>query len=105
MKILVHRLGGLIDPTADAYLLDAFVPGLYGGTGQTIDWDSAREFITEAAKLGKPVILAGGLTPENVQVAIAKVEPYAVDVSSGVEVSPGVKDPIMIRDFIQAARG
>lgn len=91
-----------------AFVLDAFVAGQSGGTGYALDWN----WIAEARAAGEldglpPIILAGGLTPENVAEAIRIVRPYAVDVSSGVEVAgkPGVKDPIKVRDFIQAAKG
>ena len=80
-----------------AFLLDAFDPELIGGTGRTIDWAVARE----AKKFG-PVILAGGLTPENVGQAIRQVEPFAVDVASGVESAPGKKDPAKLRAFFAA---
>jgi phosphoribosylanthranilate isomerase len=86
----------------DAVLLDTFVPGVYGGTGITHDWETARELchITGHNRL----ILAGGLNPSNVQKAIRKVRPYAVDVSTGVESSPGVKDPRKIEFFIKQVR-
>jgi phosphoribosylanthranilate isomerase len=74
--------------STDAVLLDSFTPGKAGGTGETFNWALA----VEAAKFGKPIFLAGGLTPEN------------VDVSSGVEQSPGKKDPKKMRDFIAAVR-
>src|SRR5947209_2472135 len=77
-------------PDADAILLDAYAEGQYGGTGLRLDWDLASEIVRLAPL---PVILAGGLTPDNIAEAIAKVKPYAVDVASGVESSPGVKDP------------
>ena len=80
-----------------AFLLDAFDPELIGGTGKTIDWAVARE----AKKYG-PVILAGGLTPENVGEAIRQVKPFAVDVASGVESAPGKKDPAKLRAFFAA---
>lgn len=83
-----------------ALLLDAHVDGMMGGTGRTFDWDLA----VQAKALGKPIILAGGLTPANVAEAIRQVRPYAVDVSSGVETSPGRKDHHKIREFIQNAR-
>jgi phosphoribosylanthranilate isomerase len=84
-----------------AVVLDAFDEELYGGTGKRVDWDFAERF---KALCPVPMILAGGLTPDNVADAIRKVRPYAVDVSSGVEYSPGIKDPSKLRDFIQAAR-
>ncbi len=83
-----------------AYLLDASVPGQRGGTGQTCDWDAARD----AVALGKPVILAGGLTPDNVADAVRIVQPYAVDTASGVESEPGKKDHGKLRDFVQRAK-
>jgi phosphoribosylanthranilate isomerase len=86
---------------ADAVLLDAYSSDAFGGTGKSLDWHRAAEIISS---LTKPVILAGGLTPDNVAEAIERVRPYAVDVSSGVESSPGVKDPAMVRAFIEAAR-
>jgi phosphoribosylanthranilate isomerase len=85
----------------EGLLLDAFSETAYGGTGKTVNWDLAAEIVA-ASRL--PVILAGGLTPENVAEAIAKVKPYGVDVSSGVESAPGQKDRSKVRDFIQAAR-
>ena len=91
----------LPDFPTDAWLLDAFVPGQRGGTGHSFNWDLA----IEAVKLGKPVFLAGGLTPENVAEAVRKVRPYGVDVSSGVESAPGKKDHAKVRAFIQAAKG
>jgi len=79
-----------------AYLLDTFKAGVPGGTGQTFDWEIALE----AKKLGR-IILSGGLNPGNVLDAVRHVNPYAVDVSSGVEKSPGIKDPGLIRQFIE----
>lgn len=81
------------------FVLDAFSAVSYGGTGQVTDWDLAAE----AAKAAR-VVLAGGLTPENVAEAIRKVQPYGVDVSSGVESRPGKKDPAKIRAFINAVK-
>ena len=80
-------------------VVDAFSSETYGGTGQTVDWSLAREVANAA-----PILLAGGLTPHNVQEAVQQVQPYGVDVSSGVEHSPGKKDPEKIRAFIQAVR-
>jgi phosphoribosylanthranilate isomerase len=86
---------------SEAWLLDAFVPGKLGGTGERFNWELARQ----AAALNQRIILAGGLTPENVSDAIRQVRPYGVDVSSGVEAAPGKKDHAKIRDFIAAAKG
>ncbi len=82
-----------------AVLVDAHVPGMHGGTGQTAPWQLLAGFDP-----GVPVILAGGLTPDNVAEAIRIVRPYAVDVASGVEIAPGRKDPEKLRRFIENAR-
>ena len=81
------------------FLLDSFVKGQHGGTGKSFDWDLAKE----VKKYG-PVILSGGLGPENVKEAIRVVKPYGVDVSSGVESAPGVKDHEKMRRFVKEAR-
>lgn len=107
------RLGGrstcakdIFDPVklaslgADRLLLDTFVPDCPGGTGRTFDWRLAVQ-LKRLTSL--PVILAGGLRPDNVRQAVAAVSPYAVDTSSGVE-SGGVKDEHKVREFIEAAR-
>ena len=87
---------------ASMVLLDAYSGDAYGGTGKKVEWDLAAEIV----RLSKiPVMLAGGLTPDNVAEAIRTVRPYAVDVSSGVEERPGIKDSVKIRDFVQAAKG
>lgn len=83
-----------------AWLLDSYVTGQWGGTGATFNWDLAAE----AVGWGRPVILAGGLTPDNVAAAVQRVRPYAVDVSSGVESAPGRKDPVRMRAFVAAVR-
>jgi phosphoribosylanthranilate isomerase len=83
-------------------MLDAMVAGQYGGTGQTADWTTAHQY-TEIAG-APPLVLAGGLTPENVGEAIRAVRPSAVDVASGVEWRPGRKDPAAIGRFVEAAR-
>jgi phosphoribosylanthranilate isomerase len=85
----------------DAWLLDAAVRGQLGGSGQRFDWRLA----VEAKALGRRIVLAGGLTPENVREAVETVRPYAVDVSSGVESAPGVKDAGKVRKFVAAAKG
>lgn len=83
-------------PTASALLLDTYHPDKPGGTGETFDWDKIP------AKLSKPFILAGGLTADNVQSAIAATSPYAVDVSGGVEASKGIKSADKIQQFVEA---
>jgi phosphoribosylanthranilate isomerase len=82
-------------------LLDAAVPGTYGGSGHTVDWSLAASFV--AAHPALRVILAGGLSPDNVADAVSKVHPHAADVASGVESAPGAKDPLKVRDFITGA--
>jgi len=81
------------------FVLDAYSETAYGGTGTIANWSLAKE-----AAQSFSFLLAGGLTPDNVQEAIQKVQPYGVDVSSGVEARPGKKDPAKIQAFIQAAK-
>jgi phosphoribosylanthranilate isomerase len=99
-------MGGGIDPAevvrahpaAAGFLLDGHAAGEQGGSGKTFDWSAAvRAF-------AKPIILAGGLTAQNVGAAIRAVRPHAVDVSSGVESSPGIKDAAKLRAFVAAVR-
>jgi phosphoribosylanthranilate isomerase len=82
-------------------VLDAPHATAFGGTGNTVDWDLAAEIVAASSV---PVVLAGGLRPENVAEAIRRVRPFGVDVSSGVESSPGVKDPAKLRAFFEAVR-
>ena len=96
-----ESLKALPDFPTDAWLLDVFVADKFGGTGEKFNWDLAME----AKKFGRPIFLAGGLTPENVADAVRRVDPFGVDVSSGVESSPGRKDHAKLRAFIQAVRG
>ena len=84
--------------SASGILLDTYVEGVPGGTGQAFDWSLIPQ------GLSKPIILAGGLSVQNVAQAIAQVQPYAVDVSGGVEKSKGIKDHDKIRAFMQAVR-
>lgn len=86
---------------ADALLVDAYHPSKMGGTGERADWRLARCLREEATR---PLILAGGLNPDNVQEAIRQVHPYAVDVSSGVESAPGRKDHQKIKEFVANVR-
>ena len=83
----------------DAILLDSFTKDQYGGTGKVHDWTLSMQIKDAVAPV--PVILAGGLKPENVKEAILTVKPYAVDVASGVEASPGVKDHGKVRAFVE----
>ena len=87
------------DFPAATFLLDTYYKGLPGGTGETFDWDLAQGAARE-----NRIILAGGLTPENVADAIRLVRPFAVDVASGVEPSPGKKDPSLVHRFVEAVR-
>ncbi len=79
-------------------LLDAYRPGVPGGTGETFDWELIP------ADIAPKIILAGGLSPENVKTAIAEVSPYAVDVSGGVEAGKGIKSPEQVKNFVAAVR-
>ncbi|MBU1282688.1 MAG: phosphoribosylanthranilate isomerase [Gammaproteobacteria bacterium] len=83
---------------ASGVLLDAYVPGIPGGTGEAFDWS----LVPQGLKM--PIILAGGLSAENVAQAIVQVRPYAVDVSGGVEIAKGIKDGGKIRAFMQAVK-
>lgn len=84
----------------ETWLLDSFVPGQHGGTGAVFNWDLAATAIQQGGR----VILAGGLTPENAAEAVRRVRPYALDVSSGVESAPGIKDASKVRRFIEASK-
>lgn len=100
VHLAIDRIDGVEPDIADdLVLLDAHDPVKRGGTGQTVDWRRAA-LIARSRR----VILAGGLTPANVRQAIEEVHPYAVDVASGVESSPGIKNPDLVRSFIEAAR-
>ena len=101
--VRVNRGTDLLKCAADfdaarGLLLDAFVPGMPGGTGERFDWSLIP------ANLPKPVVLSGGLTPDNVAEAIRRVHPWAVDVSSGVEASKGIKDALKVARFIAKAK-
>ena len=101
--IRVHSIEHAVDeadkfPQAKALLLDTLVADQYGGTGESFSWQQLPTAIE------KPIILAGGLDPTNVAKAISVVRPYAVDVSSGVEVSGGIKDATKMIDFVSAVR-
>jgi len=85
---------------SDLLLLDAAVEGAWGGTGETFDWALAAQRHSHL-----PLILSGGLTPENVADGIAAVHPWAVDVASGVEAGPGIKDPAKVEAFMAAVQG
>jgi len=85
----------------DRFLLDSYDPKTVGGTGMTCDWNKAKTLVKS---MDKPVLLAGGLTPENVKEAIETVQPWGVDVSSGVELEPGKKDMTKVKAFIAACR-
>jgi phosphoribosylanthranilate isomerase len=89
---------------ADALVFDALVPGTLGGTGVAVPWGVLGESL-DAMESGHRIVLAGGLTPGNVAEAISYVSPMVVDVSSGVESAPGIKDHARIRAFVAAVRG
>lgn len=90
------------DPLANAVLVDAYDEHAFGGTGKTADWALASDLSVRFSPL--PVVLAGGLRPDNVARAIRQVRPFAVDVASGVEKEPGIKDPEKLRRFFEAVR-
>lgn len=96
----VASIGTIRNYSVSGYLLDAYVPGAYGGTGLTFNWETAR-----MAKQFGPIVLAGGLNTENVRLAVETVQPYALDVSSGVEAGPGKKDHSKVSEFIRLAKG
>lgn len=104
MKAFRIRSLTCLDPITDyrlsGCLLDAYSPAAFGGTGKRFNWEIA----CEAMIRGHRIVLAGGLTPDNVAEAIRQVKPYAVDVSSGVEVAPGKKDVDKVREFIRNAK-
>jgi phosphoribosylanthranilate isomerase len=87
-------------PNAAYYLLDSYREGQAGGTGESFDWELA----IKAKSYAKPIILSGGLNPKNVSEAVTRVKPFAVDVASGVEVRPGVKDHNKMKEFIENAK-
>jgi phosphoribosylanthranilate isomerase len=89
----------MIVDTEPAFLVDAAVKGVYGGSGVTADWSGAAELAKKY-----PLLLAGGLTPENVADAVRQVKPWGVDVASGVESAPGEKDPVKMKAFVQAVK-
>jgi phosphoribosylanthranilate isomerase len=84
----------------DFHLFDAYIPGVHGGTGQTFDWKLLRRH-----RSAVPMVLAGGLSPENVAEAIEAAQPFAVDVVSGTEAEPGVKDHAKLEAFFEAVQG
>lgn len=97
----VSSEAALADP-APCLLLDAHAPGVFGGTGQVIDWTLAAGVVRATPR---PVVLSGGLKPDNVAAAVWQVRPAAVDTASGVESAPGAKDAAKMRDFVAAVRG
>lgn len=90
-------------PCARGILLDAYDPQRYGGTGQTFEWNSVERSRVDGG-LPKPIIVAGGLTPENVAQAIAATRPWGVDVSGGVEIAKGIKQRSLIEAFVRGAK-
>jgi phosphoribosylanthranilate isomerase len=102
VSVVLPSTKGKLIRLPNAVLIDAFSASAYGGTGTTVVWEAIPEARRRLA--GLPVILAGGLTPENVAEAIRVARPDAVDVASGVESSPGIKDLAKVRDFVAASR-
>ncbi len=105
-EIRASLVEALQHPQVYAVLLDASHGGHSGGTGKTFDWERMAGAVREAeSATGGRVVIAGGLRPENVGLAIVRFEPWGVDVASGVEAVPGKKDPSRVKAFISAARG
>jgi phosphoribosylanthranilate isomerase len=96
--------GCFSDPNFDAILVDSQTAAAVGGTGQVYDWVAASKILFQNAKARKPLIAAGGLTPENVAEAIGTLHPWGVDVVTGVEAAPGKKNPARVLAFIANAR-
>jgi phosphoribosylanthranilate isomerase len=96
-----RKILSAVDPEPSVLLADSFDPDAVGGTGKLSSWERALEM---KIAVGKPILLAGGLTPDNVRDAIEAVQPWGVDVSSGVEAAPGVKDIRKVKHFIERAR-
>lgn len=94
-----ESVDGFTRSESPAFLVDAYVKGIYGGSGVMADWSGAAELAKKY-----PLLLAGGLTPENVAEAIGRVKPWGVDVASGVESAPGEKDAGRMKKFVQAVR-
>jgi phosphoribosylanthranilate isomerase len=95
-----ESIDGFARSESPAFLVDASVKGLYGGSGVTADWNGAAELAKKY-----PLLLAGGLTPENVAEAVRRVKPWGVDVASGVESAPGEKDAAKMVEFVKKVRG
>ena len=98
-----EQLANTTDYGASALLMDAHAPGVYGGTGETFDWNTAVTFKQEHPSL--PIILAGGITPDNAAEATKAVQPAALDVAAGAELSPGLKDFAKVEQLMEAVRG
>ena len=94
-----ESVAGFVRSEAPAFLVDASVKGMYGGSGVTADWEGAAELAKKY-----PLLLAGGLTPENVAEAVRRVQPWGVDVASGVESVPGEKDARKMKAFVRVVR-
>jgi phosphoribosylanthranilate isomerase len=94
-----ESVDGFARSVSPAFLVDASVKGVYGGSGVTADWNGAAELAKQY-----PLFLAGGLTPEKVAKAVRQVKPWGVDVASGVESAPGKKDPSRMKAFVRAVR-
>jgi phosphoribosylanthranilate isomerase len=98
---LLEQIQSFAKAGCDAFVLDTATAQGFGGTGVVASWEIAADLVRFS---DVPCFLAGGLTPENVAEAVAAVKPYGVDVSSGVEISPGVKDPEKVRLFCRKAK-
>ncbi len=99
IPVLLENYRRVVKGNTPAFLVDAFNPKLYGGTGERADWTIARRVAERY-----PILLAGGLTPDNIVEAVANVQPWGVDVASGVERAPGLKDHGKVKAFIESVR-
>ncbi len=95
IPVTISSYGSMVD----SFLLDTWVKGVEGGTGQPFDWN-----LVHSLALCRPLILAGGLNPDNVSAAIRAVSPYAIDINSGVEKAPGIKDRQLLRTLVERVR-
>lgn len=93
-----------ISKYCDLLLLDSGIGGISGGLGVENNFKVCKIIRESLSQKGKPIVLAGGLTPQNVEQAVREVRPYAVDVSSGVEIAPGIKDEVLIKQFVKNAK-
>ena len=98
-KVTFTLICSAFSPVIDGVLLDTYIKGVAGGTGKAFDWD-----LIASLKIDRPLILAGGLSPANIETALQKVWPFAIDINSGVENQPGIKDHRLLQDLVAKVR-